>query len=395
MVSTSVTRWARRFVVTSALFLMVWQLASLGGIARRTEVFLGLFGFVLHMVFGKAYSLVPTYFDRELAFPRAPAIHFPLTVFGTGALVLDTVATDPVPYLGTAGALSWTIGIGVFLTALTWSVRDNLTGSETGTSSANADRRPIDRMANGFMPVAFGYLVLGTYGTLAYYTELPPLFDGYFPQITHLLAAGAATMILFAIGFRLLPRFLVATSPRWLVAIVLPTGALGPLLLAETLRGDLWFRAAAITEAVAILGFAAAYGTLYYRSDRRRVGFYGVLAGVASGVVAVLLGLSFAFGSIPSSLVTAHFRANLLGFLGLTIVGVAYQFYPPAIGSFPGASDRTAIVSILCLGGGLLVEIVGLVGDLPRVTLAGNVLTVLGAGLYAVLLVGLFRERST
>lgn len=35
------------------------------------------------MVFGKAYTLVPSYFARELAVPSAPAIHLPFALLGT------------------------------------------------------------------------------------------------------------------------------------------------------------------------------------------------------------------------------------------------------------------------------------------------------------------------
>lgn len=74
MTAAIVSRWARQYVLTSALFLVGWQAGTVAGIQRPTEVFLAVFGFVLHMVFGKAYSLVPTYFNRDLAVPHAPAV---------------------------------------------------------------------------------------------------------------------------------------------------------------------------------------------------------------------------------------------------------------------------------------------------------------------------------
>ena len=85
----------------------------------------------------------------------------------------------------------------------------------------------------------------------------------------------------------------------------------------------------------------------------------------------------------------AHFRLNVLGFLGLTIVGVSYQFYPPAVGSLPGSSDRTALVSMVLLGGGLGVEVVGLLAELSLLTTAGQLVGLVGALVYAYLLVGL------
>lgn len=392
MTAAPVSRWARRYVAVSVLFLVAWQAGVVVGISRHAEVVLGVFGFVLHMVFGKAYSLVPTYFERDLAFSQAPAVQFPLAVAGAGGLVGASLRIGP-SWLGSVGALLWSLGVGVFLGTLLWTIRSNPTGRETATGEARAERRPVDRVANGFVPVAFLYLLAGTYETLAIHTGLPLLLDGYFPRVTHLLAAGTAGVLVFALGFRLLPRFLVASPSRPLVGVVLAAGALGPAVLATHLGDPPWFQLGALVEALAITGFALGYGLLFVRSERRRVGFYGVLAGAVSGVLAVTLGLWFAFGRRSPSLVLAHLRLNLLGFLGLTIVGIAYQFYPPAVGTLPGASDRTALVSIAALASGLLLQLVGLVGRGGVVTTLGQLLTLGGALLYAFLIVAAFTAR--
>jgi hypothetical protein len=84
---------------------------------------------------------------------------------------------------------------------------------------------------------------------------------------------------------------------------------------------------------------------------------------------------------------------NLLGFLGLTVVGLAYQFYPPAVGDLPGCSDSTARVSVLALSGGLLSQVGGRALDLPTVTTLGEWLTLCGALCYAYLLAAAFLAR--
>jgi hypothetical protein len=179
-----------------------------------------------------------------------------------------------------------------------------------------------------------------------------------------------------------------------LVGSTAPTGAIGPVVLATTLgSGGLGFTFGALIEAVAVIGFALAYVVLFAQSERQRVGFYAVLAGAGSGVVGVGFGLSFAFGHLTPSLVLAHFRLNVLGFLGLTIVGIAYQFYPPAIGTLRGASNRAALVSIGSLAGGLFIQVVGLVGQLWYATLFGEILTLVGAMTYAYLIVAVFHAR--
>lgn len=393
MTTAQVSRWARRYVVASASFLVGWQAAILLGLPRRTVVALGLYGFVLHVVFGKAYSLVPVYFDRQLAWGWAPGLQFPFTVLGTLGLAVAPLAGVPSRPSASVGAVLWTLGVAVFVAALGWTIRDNPTGRETATGGVNQDRESVDRFANAFVPIVLAYLVLGTYTTLAANTALPPLVDGYAPRATHLLGAGTATLLVFAIGFRLLPRFLVATPPRTAVRLVLPTGAVAPLALAISLPGGRLFPIAALLQATAVVGFAIAVAWLYQRSDRRRVGFYGVLAGALFGVLGVLLGLHFAFDSPTAPLVTAHYRLTLLGFLGLTIVGIAFQFYPPNAGTFRGANDRTAGVAIGALGTGLALQVVGLAARLAVVELVGALLCLVGALGYWYLLVGLFRER--
>jgi len=385
-----VSRWSRRFQVASVGFLLAWQALAVAGI-EGAAVFLGLYGFVLHVVFAKAYSLVPSYFDRELRLPRAMPLQFGLTVPGVAALAGGVLIDDPS--LTAAGGWLWLAGVAVFLAALVWTLRGNLSGAETGTGAANADRRGVDRVANAFVPVAFAYLLVGSYAMAAPVVGLPTVFDGYPPRATHLVAAGTAALLVFSVGFRLLPRFLSTRPPRVLVGISLAVGALGPLVLAASLGGGALFAAGAALEAVGFLGFAAAYAVMFVRTDRDRVGLYGVLGGVAAGIAGVALGLRFAYAGAPAELLGLHRRLNLLGFLGLTIVGVTYQFYPPAAGSFRGASDRTALASLVAIGGGIAIEAVGVVAGVPAAETLGRGLALIGALLYGGLLVGLFRDR--
>lgn len=391
--STTVSRFARGFVAASACWLVVWQVAAVVGVSRRAAITLGLYGFVFHTLFGKAYSLVPSYFDRTLAFPRGPAIQLPLTVAGVTALTVDAVANVP-PVVGTAGAVAWAGGVAVFLGTLGWTVRDNLTGRETATGDHNAARRPIDRAANAVIPVALVYLAVGTYGLVAAELPLPVLVDGYGPRTSHLLAAGTAALFVFGVGFRLLPRFLVARPPRTLVAVVLPTGVVGPALLALGVPNGRLLPLGAAVEATAVVGFAVAILSLFRTTDRSRIGFYGVACGAVAGVLAVGFGAWFALAGIDGSLVVAHYRLALLGFLGLTIVGVAFQFYPPGIGRFPGAGDRLAGGVLAALFGGLLGEVTGVATSVDVVALGGRVLALVGALGYAYLLVGLFVQRA-
>lgn len=377
MASAIISRWGRRFLLVGVGFLLASQLAALGGAPRRVEVVLGLYGFVLTVVFGKAYSLVPSYFDRTLVAPRAPAVHLPIHVGAVVALASAGFRAAPA-WIGSAGAVLWTVGTVVFVGAIGATISSNPFGLETGTSDASADRAPLDRLANPFMPVAVAYLLVATYERLARGIPLPPLLDAAPVRVTHLLAAGFALLLLFAVGYRLLPRFLVATVPRSLALVVLPAGAVGPTLLAVGYPAGPLFVAGAVLESVAVLGFAVSYLFLFASTDRDRVGFYGPLAAVVAGVAGVGLGLQFAIAGIDARLALSHLRLNLFGLLGLAIVGVLYQFYPPAVADWPGAGDRLALASIAVYALGLAIAAAGAVAPAP-VGSVGHLLVAAGA----------------
>lgn len=144
---------ARRFVFVSALFLIIWQVADLVGVPRRFSVTVALFGFVFHMIFGKAYALIPSYFNRQLTQHWIPRVHLPCATLGTGLLAIGSLSSIPTP-ISLFGSIIWGIGVGLFFWGIGNSIRDNLTGRETGTSSANQDRRDVDRFANAFIPIS-------------------------------------------------------------------------------------------------------------------------------------------------------------------------------------------------------------------------------------------------
>ncbi|MFB6269993.1 MAG: hypothetical protein ABEH83_08625 [Halobacterium sp.] len=399
MSAATASRGSRRLVATGVAFLVAWQAVvladSLGAasFSRTTLAVLGVHGFVVHVLLGKASALVPSYFDRTLAAPRAPLAVLPLTSTGAAALAVGTATNLPTDAVG---ASLWTLGVLASLVVLAWTVRDNLTGAETGTGEANAHRRRVDRLANAAVPFAVLYLAAGAYETAAVTTALPALAAAGFPAAAHLVAAGGALTLLFAVGFRLLPRFLVSEPPLALVAVVLSAGVLAPALLVAGFGGGALFQLGAALEAVAVTGFAAAYVALYAQTDRDRVGFHGVLAAVLSGLAGVALGVGFAAGHLAPTAahVLAHFRLNVLGLLGLAIVGVTYQFYPPTVGELPASSDRTALASIAALAVGLWLEAGGRIADSDGATALGAVLGLAGALAFAYLVASALSARA-
>ncbi|WP_436900753.1 hypothetical protein [Halovenus halobia] len=372
-----ISRWSRRFVLAGAGWLVIWQAGVVLGVSHRAAVVLGLFGFVFQTIFGKAYSLVPSYFDRSLVTTRLLPVHFLLGNLATALLAVGMQTATPA--LRRLGAMAWAVTICLFVGTLGLTIRTNLVGSETGTGDASSHREPLDRTANRFLPVVLGYVLVGSYGLLAADTALPTLLDGYPPRAAHLLAAGGGVLLLFTVGFRLLPRFFVATVDRRLALVVLTAGALGPAIIALSLPAGQLFAVGAVLQATAVTGYAVAIGVLFTRSERRRVGLYGVLLGAGAGVVGVGLGLLFAVDGVTAPRIAAHARLNLLGLLGMTIVGVTYQFYPPGVSSVSLVDDRTAQLTLALLGGGLLIEVAGILSGMDLVTTLGRTVGTAGA----------------
>lgn len=386
MVTSGSSRWSRRFVVLSTAYLVLWRVGTFLGISRRTEIILALFGFVLHMVFGMGYLLIPSYFERVLASRWSPAIHLGLTGLGTGLLALASFRDTP-PFIELLGACTWCLGIVLFLGTLLWTIRGNLLGRDTGTSTSRAAFQWVDRYANPFIPIALAYLAVGSYEVLARVSILPGITDGYFPRITHLLAAGFAGLLIFALGVRLVPRFLGVPAPKSLVGIILPASALGPALIAIGLGNGITFVIGGLLEVTAIFGFTVLVTVLFTRSDRQRIGLFGVLGGVLSGAVGVSLGLSFAFGRMTAALIIAHLQLNLLGFLGLTIIGFTLQFFPPNAGQFRGATDRTALLVIISIVCGLFLIVFGTIEESVLLITTGNGFALIGALSYCYLMI--------
>lgn len=410
--TAEVSRWSRRYVLVGVIALCSWQLAAVAGLPRRTAVALAVYGFVFHVVFGKAYALVPAYFDADLAVERAPMVQFPLVVAGAACLAIDPLLPSDLPIdLGALGGVLWALGVAVFVGSIVATIADPLRRGATGTGDHNAERRPLDRFANRFVPIVLLYLLVGSYETAAVRVGALPSLIGVQAAATHLLAAGAAALLVVTLGFRLLPRFLGAYPSRRSAAVVLPAAATAPALIAGGFVDDRLLPLGAVLMVTAVVAFAVVVFGMWSDSDGRRTGLDALLPSVTFGVVGVLLGALFAVGGASPALIGTHLRVNLLGFLGLMIVGTSFQFYPPRVGTFPGSSNRSANAVIAALTGGLAVEVLSVVATAvvgPATAVVGPAtlsvssglvafgrwLTLVGAIGYAYLVVSAFWARS-
>lgn len=387
-----ISRWAGRTVLAGLCWLSLAAVSVLFDAPAEVTVALALPGAACTVFMGKAFGLLPSYFARRLEPVWAPQFTGIFAVIGVLGLALSPMPGVPEG-IGVLGAVLWLCAVLLWAGTLAWTARDNLTGRETGTGETNADREPLDRLANAAAPIAVLYLLAGALWLLGVRADIAGTIARP-AVVAHLLGAGGAALAIFAVGFRLYPRFLVAHPPRGLATIVLPAGAAGPALLALGVSGRRWaLHVGASLEFVAILGFAVAYSVTFWRSDRRRIGLYGPLIGILLALTAAALAVLVVTGWLSRGLIPIHRRFMLIGFLGTTIAGTAIQFYPPAVGSFSLSTDRMAAVALGALGGGTAVNGAGLLLDSHVLAMSGGGVTVIGATLIPLLVGATLRER--
>jgi hypothetical protein len=381
-----VSRWTRYFAVASAVSMVFLQVALLLEAPRRAVTIIGLFGAVLPMVFGMAYLLLPSYVGRTLSWRRLAGVHFAAAYVGAGILATDALVGLSSTVV-VVGAGVWSLGVAVFVGTLARTVVPAVVADPHVVLRSEGRPQRSSRLATLAIPVALGYLVVGTVALLSTFTDLPDLVGATAPAVVHYYGAGFVALLIFALGLRLLTGFFHVAPPRVLAWPVLLAGSVAPALLAATVWGGPWFRIGAGLEVVAVLGYLAIVGVVAVRTDRRRVGLYGVVLGGIGGAVAVGAAALFAVDVGYPVLVAVHVPLVLDGFLLTTIVGYAYLFFPVTNGQFRGANERTALATMLALASGVGIGAFGTGFAAPEVRTSGFVLTLFGTLGYAYLLV--------
>ncbi|PAU80296.1 hypothetical protein CK500_15660 [Halorubrum salipaludis] len=373
---TGLWTWTQRFTVASVGSFVGSLLALLGG-ANKVAVLIGVFGFVCPMVFGMAYLLLPSYVGKTLVDQRLAGIHFGLAYVGVSLLVADQFVTARI-LLRPLGVTLWTTGVLIFVGSLLATVGPAAVGTVAGTLGGSGRSQRSTRLATAMIPVAVCYLLVGTVALLM---TVAPLGIGTVTvaQVTHYYLTGFATLLIYALGMRLLTAFFHVSLPRPVVWIVLVAGALAPAFLGTFLWIDPWFRVGGVFATLAMLGYAALVLFVILKTNRRRVGVSGIALGAIAGGTAVVSVVPVAFGFGDPISLAVHRTLILAGFFPLTIVGYAYLFFPITGGQFTGANPRAARVTIALLGAGVAVQSVGVALQYEPVRVIGILGSVIGA----------------
>lgn len=155
--------------------------------------------------------------------------------------------------------------------------------------------------------------------------------------LTHLLTLGFITMVACGAVLQMLPVLsgVSAPHPRLVAGVVHPLLSLGTIAFAAGLLLAPWLlMLGAVSVTIALATFVAVFGFAFRRlhfaanATVRAMGLAIAALGVAI-ILGLLRALAYARG-VPASpvLTTVHLGWGLFGWVGLLIVGVAYQVVP-------------------------------------------------------------------
>ena len=278
--STGLRTWTHRFTVASVGSFVGSLLAFLGG-ANEVAVLIGVFRFVCPMVFGMASPLLPSYVGETLVDQRLAGIHFGLAYVGVTLLVADQFVTAGI-LLRPLGVTLWTTGVLVFVGSLLVTVGPTAVDTVTGTLGGSGQSQRSTRSATTMIPVAVSYFLVGTVALLMTVASLR-IGTVTMAQVVHYYLTGFATLLIYALGTRLLTAFFHVSLPRPVAWIVLIAGALAPAFLGTFLRVDPWFQVGSVFATLSMIGYVTLVLLVILKTNRRRVGISGIVFGAIAG----------------------------------------------------------------------------------------------------------------
>jgi len=315
-----------------------------------------------------------------------PGVHFIATYAGAGLLLGYELFGYGTSFL-VGGVILWSTGVAIFTGALLQTILPEMIANPERIRPSEARPQRSTNLAMLAILVALGYLIIGTIALLSTVNGFLNPFNPTFPMIVHFYGTGFVALLIFALGIRLLTGFFHVTPPKLLSWLVLVCGSVAPGILAFNFYQPPWFTIGASLEFIAITAYASLVAIVIYRTDRHRVGLYGIGFGALGGVVSIGIALGNVIGITSDLNIASHVIVVLNGFLILTIIGYAYQFFPVTNGQFRGVTERAGLTTSVFLGAGTVIQAFSVLGDFYWLQLCGIVLGVIGTGGYSYLMV--------
>ncbi len=345
-------------------------------------VFLPALGFIGLMIFGMAQQFVPLYSGRNLWNPRFAFAQVVVAIAGV-ALILPSPSLEPL------GFGLWLLAALMFIVLLLMTLRSPQL--PTRPAGKHPEYLSMDRLGIPMTSTAVLYLIAASVGFLLESPSTAPLVpfarDNYYSWL-HLYTLGFVALMIFGVGFHLLPRFLDTVPNLRLAKVIMAMALPGPALVAGTMpfldtpSAEIVFAVFAVFEAVAAVLFALLVLDVWNRSPHRRpASAFNATAGLW-----LILGVTFAslFGIAPEltlQWVPAHGWINLFGFAGFEIFGVTHEVLPPFTSKGLLVSRRVTRVDFVLANTGLGLVVLSFAASILGAEAFSNGLAVLGLAL--------------
>lgn len=230
--------------------------------------------------------------------------------------------------LGAAAVLVWMVGIALHARVVGGTIRSyvwNRSGRLPMVGRGLGAHGPLMAVALAYGVATVPVLVLAL-------EEAVP-----WPSLVHVLVTGFIAITIVGVGGLILPRFADVTLPRFVWTAPGLAAASAPAFLAAGVSGSLiLLRVGAALGALGFGSFATTVLWVCARARRRRPSLFAYAGGAASLLGGIALGVGFAFGeSAGLDLVPLHGSLNLVGFVGLFMLGGAIDLYGPSLRRSP------------------------------------------------------------
>jgi hypothetical protein len=304
------TRLDRLLGAVATLSLVAGAVAVLLDAPLDVLVALGGYGFAVHTVLW--LSVVGR---RGVASDRSRWVGAFLALAtllsAGGAAAVAAVEWGSLPTWGHLPRVAW--GVGVLLALLVLAA-DTLPSLPARLGDASG----TGRLVLVTLHAGYATLAVGVYATVATVLGLPAPVTTR-PAVAHLLLGGVAVPC--AAGLvALAPRAYDRAFPWPLVAVALPTAALGPPLVALGLPAGVLARVGASLEAVALGALLVALVYTAVTAAARPAGTGSLVFGLLFGSGMLLLGGAFSRFTLLADVVAVEYRLAALGFLGLALL---------------------------------------------------------------------------
>lgn len=281
-------------------------------------------GFMLSMIMGAAYQLVPVVLFATIRHEALGKLGFWPYAGGVAAMVAGFWSWTPA-LLAVGGTLV-ALGFGIFLLTLALSLARGAEWSEVGGAFL---------ASLGAMLAAVTVGLVRLLGFVA--PERVPAIPNALSAHASLATLGCASLLIYGVSYRLVPMFAVGHESLGLARPVLLLGGLGVGAIAA---GSL----AQVPLAVGLGMGAAAIGAGLWAIDARRMfrtrarrrldaGMTYAAVAVAYLLVALGMGLALAWGAVPPGVSTGRWAiafavVGLVGWIGFSIVGYFHKILP-------------------------------------------------------------------